>query len=416
MITQLRNYQRADRFLNDVRANQKKRRNYGRYVYLTAVLGVFFYLINLFVGPFLWLKAEGLVVSDYIIIASPYEVQVTKIAAQPGQRVRKGDVLAHVHSPQVAESVASLTARAAETTARQAEIAIKLEVANTVMKTADERLAEAEAQVRKVNASRNSTGFVSDTFIGSVQKDRYAAMQEKASREAERRAAVQQLPQLERSQAEARAALEQLRTTYNGGVIVAPAEGIIGPKIVVLGDVIRPGDHLMQLYVGTKYALIYLETGTLHEAHVGDRVAVADGFKQTNGTISEVLSLTVPLPTEFQKVFRPPTRGQVAKITLDAESIFPIPSKVAVTGDKLLPGNDTITRSMLYKSAGGLISTAYKQTKTFLTWGYAEVKEVASRHVRSGDDAGQMKLYQRPLSLTDVGPAAQANGGDGFGL
>jgi multidrug resistance efflux pump len=332
MITQLRNYQRVDRFLNDVRANQKKRRNYGRYVYLATVFGVFLYVINLFIGPFLWLKAEGLVVSDYIIIASPYEVQVTKIVAQQGQRVMKGDVLAQVHSPQVAESVASLMARAAETTARQAEIAIKLEVANTVMKTADERLASTEDQLRKVNASRNSTGFVSDAFIAGVQKDRYAAMQEKASREAERRAAVEQLIQLERSQAEARAALESLRTTYNGGIIVAPAEGTIGPKIVVQGDVIKPGDHLMQLYVGPKYALVYLETGTLYETHVGDRVKIADGFKQTNGTISEVLPLTMPVPAEFQKVFRPPTRGQIAKITLDDGALFPMSSKVAVTG------------------------------------------------------------------------------------
>ena len=209
MITQLRERDRADRFLNDVRSNQKKRRNYGRYIYLGGVVAVFLSLLNIFLGPYLWLKAEGLVVSDHVVIASPYEVQVQKVVAQPGQKITKGDVLVIVHSPQVTEAMATLTARAAETSARQGDLAIKLEVANTVIKSADERLADAEAQLRKVTNSRATTGFVSDTFVASVQKDRYAAMQEKASRDAERRAAQKQLSQLAKSQDEARQALEQ---------------------------------------------------------------------------------------------------------------------------------------------------------------------------------------------------------------
>lgn len=332
MITQLRDHTRADRFLNDVRANQKARRNHGRYIYIAAVIGTFVYLANLLIGNLLWLKAEGLILSDHVIVASPYAVQVTRMVVQPGQLVKQGDVLAKVSSPQIMEAMATLTSRAAETTARQAELAIKLEVANAVLKTADERLKETETQLRKVNASRASTGFVSDAFAANVQKDRYFAMQEKASREAERRGTIQQLAQLDLSLGEAQAALHQLRLSYNDGVITAPADGTIGPKTAVQGDVLRPGDNLMQLYVGNKYALVYLETGTLYEVKVGDPVKIADGFKQTAGTISEIQPITVPLPAEFQRAFRPPSRGQVAKIHLETEATFPMASKVSVTG------------------------------------------------------------------------------------
>lgn len=251
---------------------------------------------------------------------------------QPGQRVKQGDVLAKVSSPQIMEAMATLTSKAAETTARQAELAIKLEVANAVLKTADERLRETEAQLRKVVTSRASLGFVSDAFAANVQKDRYFAMQEKASREAERRGAIEQLAQLDVSLTEARAALSQLRLSYNNGVIEAPADGTVGPKTAVQGDVLRPGDNLMQLYVGSKYALVYLETGTLYEVKTGDQVKIADGFKQTTGTISEIQPLTVPLPAEFQHAFRPPSRGQVAKIALETEEVFPMASKVSVSG------------------------------------------------------------------------------------
>ena len=337
MITRLKEHKRVDRFLNDVRANQKAHRNYGRYFYVAALLGGVVYLGNLFGGHLLWLRAEGLILADHVIIASPYAVQITKMEAQPGQAVRQGDVLAHVSSPQMMEAMATLTSKAAETTARQAELAVKLEVANAVMKTADERLKETEAQLRKVNTSRAGSGFVSDAFAAAVQKDRYFAMQEKASREAERRGAIEQLAQLDLSLAEARVALQQLRQSYNNGVIAAPVDGIVGPKTTVQGDVLRPGDSLMQLYVGRKYALVYLETGSLQEARVGDRVTVADGFKQTHGRVAEIQPLTVPLPAEFQRAFRPPSRGQVAKIELENEMIFPMPSKISVDGQRWWP-------------------------------------------------------------------------------
>lgn len=333
MITQLRDHTRVDKFLNDVRENQKSRRNYGRYFYLASVIAVFVYLGNIFFGHLLWLRAEGLILADRIIVASPYPVQVTKVMVRPGQQVRQGEVLATVSSPQIMESMAMLTSKAAETTARQAELAIKLEVANAVLKTADERLKETEAQLRKVNTSRASLGFVSDAFAANVQKDRYFAMQEKVSREAERRGTIQQLSQLDVSLEEARAALHQLRVSYNNGVIEAPSDGTVGPKTSVQGDVLRPGDNLMELYVGKKHALVYLETGTLYDVNIGDRVKVADGFKQTAGTVTEIQPLTVPLPAEFQRAFRPPTRGQVAKIELETEAIFPMASKVSVTGE-----------------------------------------------------------------------------------
>jgi multidrug resistance efflux pump len=349
VITQLHKRVRADRFLNDVRANQKRRRNYGRYVYLAAVLGVFLYLTSLFVGPYLWLRAEGLVISDHVVIASPYAVQVTRVLVQPGQRVRRGDLLVKAHSPEVIEALATLTTRAAETSGRQAEIAFKYEVANALVRNADERLAEAEAQLKKVQAS-HSIGFVSDTFIASVSKDRYAAMQEKVSREAERKAAIDQLERLQESQAEVKQTLDDLRAIYNNGAIVASADGIVGPKIAVQGDVVKPGDQLMQVYVGPKYALVYLDTGTLYKTEVGDRAEVADGFNNTGGTVEEILPLTVPLPPEFQKAFRPPTRGQIVKIKLDDERPFPMATKVVVTGDNFVSGNGRIAQTALYQA------------------------------------------------------------------
>jgi multidrug resistance efflux pump len=357
MITRLRERTRADRFLNDVRSNQKKRRNYGRYFYLAAVAGVFLYLLNLVFGHYFWLQAEGLIVSDHVIVASPYEVQVVRMVAQPGTRVRAGDVLAEVHSPQVTDTLATLSAQSAETMARKAEIAIRLEVADAIMEAAEERLAEAEERAQKVTESRGRTGFVSDAFIATVTAEHYTARQERAVRAAERRASIEQLANLERSTAEAQANLADLRRSYNDGIVLAPVDGIIGPHVAVQGDVLQPGTHLMQLYIGEKYAYVYLDTGTLHRASVGDRVWVADGFNATKGSVKEILPLTVQLPVDFQRAFRPPSRGQVARIALDDATPFPLSSKISIRGDKLIPGNDFLTRTRLQEYAGGVMTS-----------------------------------------------------------
>lgn len=352
MITELRDRTRADRFANDVRQNQRKRRNRGRFVYLAAVLALFVWLLDMLVGSYVRLRAEGLVVSDYAVVASPYEVQVVDVRVAPGQRVRRGDVLAVVTSPRISELIATLTARQAETTARLADLAIRLEVTDALMQAARQRLADTTEQLERVNRARGETGFVSDAFVATIQRDHYAALMESVSREAESRTARKLWEELEATREEARLALDTLRADFDDGVIRAGADAIVGPNVVRRGDVINPGDHLMALYSGEKYALVYLETGTLYAVRVGDRVEVSGGFTQTSGRIVEVLPLSVPLPSEFQRAFRPPARGQVARIALDEAERFPIAAPIAVRGDQIVPGFDFLTRSRLSAFAG----------------------------------------------------------------
>lgn len=352
MITELRDRTRADRFANDVRQNQRKRRNRGRFVYLAAVLALFVWLLDMLVGSYVRLRAEGLVVSDYAVVASPYEVQVVDVRVAPGQRVRRGDVLAVVTSPRISELIATLTARQAETTARLADLAIRLEVTDALMQAARQRLADTTEQLERVNRARGETGFVSDALVATIQRDHYAALMESVSREAESRTARKLWEELEATREEARLALDTLRADFDDGVIRAGADAIVGPNVVRRGDVINPGDHLMALYSGEKYALVYLETGTLYAVRVGDRVEVSGGFTQTSGRIVEVLPLSVPLPSEFQRAFRPPTRGQVARIALDEAERFPIAAPIAVRGDQIVPGFDFLTRSRLSAFAG----------------------------------------------------------------
>jgi multidrug efflux pump subunit AcrA (membrane-fusion protein) len=334
MIRQLHIRTNADRFANDVRAS---RRRFGRYVYLTTIAGILLYLANLFAGHLLWLDADGIVTADRVAVAFPYEVEVLRVDVRSGQNVKEGEPLARVRSAQVAESIATLTARYADTYARQAELQIRVDVANAVIGRAAERLSAAEANLKRVNETRAS-GFASDSFVGNAIRERYAALQEMAVREAERRSSTEQLANLRRAQDDARAALDKLREQYADGHVVAPATGVIGARLAMRGDVLRPGDNLAEVYVGRKFVLGYLGPGTFYEVEPNDRVLVSYGFAESGGTVVEILPITVPLPPEFQKTFRPASRGQVARILLDDDALFPLSAKVRVTGPKWFSG------------------------------------------------------------------------------
>ena len=334
MIRQLHSRTSADRFKNDVRGS---RRRLSRYVYLFSVAVLFAYLVNLFVGPLLWLQADGIVGAERVVVAFPYEAEVVNLSVQPGQKVKKGELLATVRSAQVAETVATLTARHAETYARQAELMIRVDVANAVIDRASERLNEAEANLKRVNATRSS-GFVSDTFVNGAVRERYAALQEKVVREAERRSSMEQLTNLKKAQDDAKNALDEIRSHYNEGRVVAPAAGVVGSRVSQQGDVLKSGDYLTEIHVGKKFVLAYLETGAFYKVKKNERVTVSSGFLESEGTLDEVLSITMQLPPEFQKTFRPTMRGQIARIVLDNEDTFPLSAKVRVTGHRWFPG------------------------------------------------------------------------------
>ncbi len=340
MLTTLHRRPPLDRFPNDVRS---VRRRIGRWIYLALVIAFFAWLIDLFVGPLVRLRAEGLVSADRIAIGVPFATQVVEVLPPPGARVQDGEVLAVINSPQVLETLASLSARVAENGTRAAELRMKAEVAKLVSPIASERAHEAArslAQIRDIKAP----GSVSLYNWATILRERYDSQQVAAEISAEQKALVREISELDRTQAEAVKALDSLRASYADGILAAPADGIVGPHVARPGEVLAPGQSPLDLYVGQPYVLAYLTTGALFEVATGQPVLVADGFKEARGHIVEVLPMADKLPPEFQKSFEPAARGQLLRIELDDRVAFPLFSKVMVKNAgwaALIPGRAT---------------------------------------------------------------------------
>lgn len=314
---------------------------FGRWIYIGLLSMFFVWVFDLFLGPLLRLRADGLVVAEHMTISVPFPAQVLDVAVTPGARVTRGTPLAGLHSVEIIQNLATLTARHAELQTNRVDIERRARVAKAVLAVADDRAGEAVDAVRRIRDYRETGNVAILTWSGALQeqynaKERMAAMQE------ELRSAEAGLITVDAALANAAGALGDLRRVYNGGIVTAPEDGIIGLRTARPGDVVPFGNSLMVLYLPRPHVLAYLETGTLYSVAPGDEVRVSDGFTSTLGRVAEVLPVADTLPEEFRKAFQPRGRSQVARIELHSETPFPLFAKVRLTGIGWLSANSAV--------------------------------------------------------------------------
>jgi len=338
MIKQLTTRNRVDRFKNDVRAPSAGRKiRWSRYVYLACLLGFFAFIANILFGSHVWLRADGLVSADRTVVRAAYEAQIVRIDVTPGQRVVAGQSIGEVFSPRLAEQMASVSARLADLQSRASELRVRVQTAQELVAVARDRKRKADEVLEKVERLRRE-GMVLISHHSVALNDHYTATQEKTRNEVELRVMRQQLDMVRVSQEETRAALAELNRHHNKGSLVAPTDGMVGPEVAKVGDMVSSSEYAAEVLAPHPYVLAYLETGTLYKVRPGERVKVVSGFNEGGGTVADVSPMTVRLPGEFQKAFSTAGQGQVAKITLDpgqAEK-FPMFGKVRVTSEKVI--------------------------------------------------------------------------------
>ncbi len=125
-----------------------------------------------------------------------------------------------------------------------------------------------------------------------------------------------------------------MKAAYNGGRIVAPIDGMVGPKVPSIGAILRVGEPAADIYHGKSYVVGYLPTSRLFSVRENDSVIVSDGKMRASGRIVRLEAVADALPAEFQSVFSARERQQVVRVEMTdgREAQFPIHGKVKVTG------------------------------------------------------------------------------------
>jgi multidrug resistance efflux pump len=354
MIKALRKRTRPDNLVNQVRAGGK---SMARRLYMVALVSAGVVLVSALIGPLIFLDADGLVMKERSVISSDYNARVTQTHVRPGDEVKVGQLLISVTSSETLDRIADFTAKVAAANARETQLKSRLTQISTLRPVAIDRRQRATASLRHLQ-NLQSRQLTTAPRVMEATREAYDAEREEAQMTGELEVIKQEMGAAVGTRKDLADALDQLKKAYNGGQIVAPADGTIGPKVPSSGSIIRVGETAIDLYRGATYVVGYLQTSRMFSVEAGDSVIVTDGKLRSSGTVIRLEAVADALPPEFQSVFSARERQQVIRVEMDTrrEGDFPIHGKVKVTG-LFTPTNLT---SMLKTAIAFVTNTALR--------------------------------------------------------
>ncbi len=315
---------RADNIPNEKRV---ARGSMGRIIYLALLVGFGLAVLNYFFGDFLLLRADGLVLRDHTVVATTYIARVQKVSVKEGQNVTKGEPLLQLQSLEVLERIADLSFKRADLAAKFTEFKIRADTVEQLLPLSERREAEAKRVVQQFQGMQKE-GFVRSAPYADALKADYEASKDRVNLTSQSRVLKEELSALEAARTDADATFLDLQKLYANGLVSAPISGAIGAIVPFVGNVYRPGEPMLSIYWGEPYVLVFLPRRYLFSIDVGMKLTVTDGQHTEEGEVTEILPLTDTLPKEFQNTFQPSDRNQLAKVTLPANSVFPLHQKV----------------------------------------------------------------------------------------
>ncbi|MEN0088327.1 MAG: HlyD family efflux transporter periplasmic adaptor subunit [Pseudomonadota bacterium] len=348
----------------------------GRRVYLGCLYGIGGFFAYFFFGSFLILDSDGLVMKDQSFIETTFSAQVLENHVEPGSFVRRGEVLVSLQSQDILDALAKVSGQRADLISREEIIRAKMEATKVLLPVAQDRARRATQQMKRIDRL-DGRGYITNNTRIDASELLYATQRDVTRLTSEVASASGELENLIAARTSLEASIEQLKQTYNDGVVKAPADGIVGARVPSPGEVFGGGETIMEILSGRSYVLAYVPTSRFYSIEEGQSVIVSDGHQKAKGRIEKLGKVTDALPTEFQGAFATTERLQIMKIGFDYEVPFVLKAKVKVSGmlgvngamefaSRMIFGTDDITTATTDDTAIDEIGTLIASTDPLL--------------------------------------------------
>ena len=227
------------------------------------------------------------------VLAAQLGGTVREIRVQPGDHVRRGQLLAILDDRSAQAQVQGAEAGVNEAVQGEAEVEQALKAA-----TADRQFAEATLNRYKGLLAKNSLSR--QEFDGAEARYQAALAKERAME-----AKKQQV--LSRQQ-QARSQHDSVQVNLSYSRIISPLNGVVSAKSVDAGTVVMPGTPVLTVEDTAGYRLeASLPEEYLSTAKVGDRISVSTGHGPFEGRVAEVVpAAEVASHTFLVKINLPP--------------------------------------------------------------------------------------------------------------
>ena len=209
------------------------------------------------------------------ILAAQVGGTVTEVRVQPGDAVKRGQLLAVLDDRSAQAQVQGAEAGVSEAVQGEAEVDQALKAA-----TADRLFAEATLNRYKALLAKNSLSR--QEFDGAEARYQAALANERAMEAKKQQVAARQQ--------QARSQQDSARTYLSFSRIVSPVDGIVTAKSVDVGTVVMPGTPVLTVEDTARYRLeASLPEEYLGHAQAGARLSVSTGQGEFEGRVAEVV-------------------------------------------------------------------------------------------------------------------------------
>jgi len=329
-MQQIRKRPRLDKLVNQQRSSKAA---WGRRLYLTLLGGLAFALVNYFLGDAVFLRADGILLTDRQIVAATYPAKVSAVRVKEGESVQQGAILVELQSADMLRDIADLSVRNADLAAREAQLRVGVTTARTLLPLAERNAREGAGAIARID-TLSDQGLISTQSMTQSLSSGYDTAVKLADLRGQSEVLADELSLVEESHRRAGDALAQLEAFYDRGAVRAISAGTVGSRVPAVGQVAKFGDELLQIYGDKAYILAYPPDIYLFAIAPGDKVEISAGTGSHSriGTIEAILGVADALPPEFQNTFRPRDRSRLVRISLPGDHGFAISQKVHVGG------------------------------------------------------------------------------------
>lgn len=301
-----------------------------RLVYLVGLLGFALFLAWHFLRFTIFLEGSGTITAKQFQISVPYPVHIDSIEVVAGSRVKRGDVIALVSSFEVEQYQTDLLRSIADIVAREAELQIRLSIAQASLGPSAERLKIAQEVTRRFQAF--SSGSESSQYRIDIFRELSNAMAFQAHAEAEATEVSRQLLRQAENRLKLEARLALSVRDFNDGKILSPIDGVVAYGIAQEGSTILIGNPVGSVYDTSEIYIDWeMPLRRLVEPKVGDAVFISSGYSVMEGVITEIFPISTSLGADRRDFFSATPQGQTARVKNQGfDQRLPVDSQVTV--------------------------------------------------------------------------------------
>jgi hypothetical protein len=260
-----------------------------RFVYGIIVFGVLVFFIVYFGSPLVFLGGPGVVTAPRYVVSLPHVVQVKTMNVRPGSIVKSGEEIGTVSSPQVDSVLATYMNALADITGREAELRVKLRVAQETLAAARSYLQLTEDTIGQIE----KTSAASLTYRVDMYRERAQALKTVVSQEAEIAEATAQLATLDTFARQIRDHMDSVERSFAGGKVFAPLAGVVSTNVAYVGQSLLAGVPIAEILDPTDiFVDWYVPNRRLADPRIGDEVLVLFGNRRIPGTIVDLPPLS----------------------------------------------------------------------------------------------------------------------------